>query len=194
MSQVVLVLDSPLDECEVRNRLTVFVKQFPVLQGQVSRDLKLAPYWKIPAKSGRDVTLTVRNADTPVSEASLLAHFENSVNAPFRDDMEHLAFHLFRDPERCLLAMAFDHRVFDARGAELFLNLFQQNLNTGSPAVSGDIAFTSTAALTQWSKKFLAGRNVNRRIIALSRSQHPRALPVPRERRQRVTGIISVLH
>lgn len=178
LSQVVLVLDSPLDACEVRNRLTVFVKQFPVLQGQVSRDLKLAPYWKIPTKSGRDVTLTIRNADTPVSEASLLAHFENSVNAPFRDDMEHLAFHLFRDPERCLIAMVFDHRVFDARGAELFLNLFQQNLNTGSPAVSGDIAFLSTAALTQWSKKFLAGRNVNRRIIGLSQAT-PTALPVP---------------
>jgi hypothetical protein len=180
MSQVVLMLDAPLDELEVRNRLNAFVKQFPVLQGHVSRDLKLAPYWKIPAKSRRDVTLTVRHADTPLSRESLVAHFAKSANAPFQDDNEHLAFHLFNDHERCLLAMAFDHRIFDARGAELFLNLFQQNINNGSPAASGDIAFTSTAALTQWSKKFLAGRNANRRIIGLSKSS-PRALPISRD-------------
>jgi hypothetical protein len=180
MSQVVLMLDAPLDELEVRNRLNAFVKQFPVLQGQVSRDLKLAPYWKIPAKSRRDVKLTVRKVDDRLSRESILAHFSISANAPFQDDIEHLAFHLFKDEERCVLAMAFDHRVFDARGAELFLNLFQQNINNGSPAASGDIVFTSTAALTQWSKKFLAGRNVNRRIIGLSKSS-PRALPVSRD-------------
>lgn len=179
-SQVVLLLGAPLDEREVRNRLNAFVKQFLVLQGQVSRDLKLAPYWKIPARAGRDVSLTIRNADSLLSRESILAHFEKSANTPFQDDKEHLAFHLLKDPERCLLAMAFDHRIFDARGAELFLNLFQQNMNNGSPAASGDIAFTSTAALTQWSKKFLAGRTVNRRIIGLSKSS-PSALPIPRD-------------
>jgi hypothetical protein len=180
LSQVVLLLDAPLDESEVRNRLNAFVKQFLVLQGQVSRDLKLAPYWKIPARPGRDVSLTVLNAEGLLSRESILAHFEKSANTPFHDDKEHLAFHLFKDTERCLLAMSFDHRIFDARGAELFLNLFQQNMNDGSPAASGDIAFTSSAALTQWSKKFLAGRTVNRRIIALSKSS-PRALPIPRD-------------
>ena len=44
--------------------------------------------------------------------------------------------------------------------------------------MSGDITFTSSMELTQWSKKFLAGRNVNRRIIGLSRST-PTALPIP---------------
>ena len=180
MSQVVLVLDGPLDESELRSRLHAFVKQFPVLHGHVSRDIRLAPYWKIPGKAGRDVSLTVRTAETPLSGESIIAHFEKSANAPFQDDNEHLAFHLFKDRERCLLAMAFDHRIFDARGAELFLNLFQQTANNGSPAVSGDIAFSSTAALTQWSKKFLAGRNVNRRIIGLSKSS-PWALPVPQD-------------
>jgi hypothetical protein len=179
MSQIVLLLDAPLDEFEVRNRLNAFVKQFPVLEGQVSRDLKLAPYWKIPAKSRHDVKLTVLNADNRLSRESVLAHFTASANAPFQYETEHLAFHLLKGPDLCWLAMAFDHRVFDARGAELFLNLFQQNINNGSPAASGDIAFTSTAALTQWSKKFLAGKNVNRRIIGLSKSS-PSALPLSR--------------
>ncbi len=179
LSQVVLLLDAPVDELEVRDRLNAFVKQFLVLQGQVGRDLKLAPYWKIPSKSGRDVSLTIRTADGPLSREAIIAYFEKSANTPFQDDCEHLAFHLVKDAERCLLAMAFDHRIFDARGAELFLNLFQQNMNNGSPA-SGAITFASSAALTQWPKKFLAGRTVNRRIIALSKSS-PRALPVPRD-------------
>jgi len=177
-SQVVLLLDAPLDECEVRSRLNTFVKQFPVLQGQVSRDLKLAPYWKIPSRSKRDITLTVAHGDTLPTREAIVAHFEKSANTPFQEDKEHLSFHLLSGRERCLLAMAFDHRIFDARGAELFLNLFQQNMNAGSPAATGEIAFTSTAALTQWSKKFLAGRTVNRRIIGLSKSS-PRALPIP---------------
>jgi hypothetical protein len=180
MSQVVLELDGLLDESEVRSRLNAFVKQFPVLQGHVSRDIKLAPYWKIPGKSGRDVSLTVRNAETLVSGESAFAHFEKSANAPFQDDNEHLAFHLFKDRGRCLLAMAFDHRIFDARGAEMFLNLFQRSVKSGSSTVSGDIAFTSSSALTQWSRKFLAGRTVNRRIIGLSKLS-PRALPVPQD-------------
>lgn len=180
LSQIVLLLDAPLDEVEVRDRLNAFVKQFPVLQGQVSRDLKLAPYWKIPAIAERNVTLTVVKTDNLLTRESIVAHFEKSSNTPFQDDKEHLSFHLLKDRERCLLAMAFDHRVFDARGAELFLNLFQQNMNNGSPAASGDIAFSSSAALTQWSKKFIAGRTVNRRIIGLSQSS-PRALPIPQD-------------
>jgi hypothetical protein len=75
--------------------------------------------------------------------------------------------------------MTFDHRLFDARGAESFLHLFQQTLNSAAP--SGDIAFTSSSALTQWKQKFLAGRNVNRRIIALAKSS-PHALTPPEGR------------
>ena len=75
MSQVVLELDGLLDASEVRSRLNAFVKQFPVLQGQVSRDIKLAPFWKIPGKSGRAVSLTVRDADTSLSGESISAYF-----------------------------------------------------------------------------------------------------------------------
>ena len=179
MSQVVLMLGAPLDEHEVRRRLIVFVKQFPVLQGRVSRDIKLAPYWKIPAKARGEVTFTVHNVDDRMSGELILPCLEKSVNTPFQNDNDHLAFHLFTGHERSVLAMAFDHRIFDARGAEMFLNLFQRSLTNGTPTVSGDIAFASSSALTQWSKKFLAGRNVNRRIMALSKTATPEALPIP---------------
>jgi hypothetical protein len=108
----------------------------------------------------------------------LKPYLEKSVNRLFRDKKDHLAFQLFTSSGRSALSMTFDHRIFDARGAELLLNLFQQRLNNGGDPAPGDITFTSSMALTQWSKKFLAGRNVNRRIIGLSRST-PTALPVP---------------
>lgn len=178
-SQVVLQFDSPLDEDEVRTKVSQFVDQFPVLQGSVGRDLKLAPYWRIPSKSGHEVTFVVHRVDDRSSGNAFLPSLEQSANTAFRDDNDHLAFHLFTGYERSMLAMTFDHRILDARGAELFLDLFQLSLKKGAPKVSGDIAFASSPALTQWSKRFLAGRNVNRRIMTLSKTSTPEALQLP---------------
>ena len=179
MSQVVLQFDSPLDENELRTQVSRFVNQFPVLQGSVGRDLKLAPYWRIPSKGIHEVTFVVHRADDRMSGREFRTFLEKSANTAFRDDNDHLAFHLFTGRERSMLAMTFDHRILDARGAELFLDLFQASLNKGAPRVSGDIAFASSSALTQWSKRFLAGRNVNRRIMTLSKTSTPEALPLP---------------
>ncbi len=179
MSQVVLLLRGPVDEQDVRTRLNGFVRRFPVVQGAVARDAKLAPYWKIPAVAARDVPFSV----TQVASADPGAVFPllvQSANTRFRDDNEHLSFHLIRDGGKSVLAMAFDHRIFDARGAEMFLDLFQRSLEQHD--VPGDIAFASSAALTGWRRKFLAGRNVNRRIIALSRASVPAALPIPEKK------------
>jgi len=178
LSQIVLLFDAPVDEQEVRTSLNRFLKQFPVLEGSVTRDFKLTPYWAIPAKSGRDAALVVHHVDDASSWQVLRPYLEQSVNRPFRDKKDHLAFQLFTSRDRGALSMTFDHRIFDARGAELLLSLFQQRLKNGGAPVPGDITFASSMALTQWSKKFLAGRNVNRRIIGLSRST-PTALPIP---------------
>jgi hypothetical protein len=179
MSQVVLQFDSPLDVNEVRTQVSRFMDQFPVLQGSVGRDIKLAPYWRIPAKGGYEVTFVVHRVDDRLSGNAFLHFLEKSANTAFRDDNDHLAFHLFAGSERSMLAMTFDHRILDARGAELLLNLFQLSLNKGASRVSGDIAFTSSSALTRWSEKFLAGRKVNRRIMMLSRTATPEALQIP---------------
>jgi hypothetical protein len=179
MSQVVLQFDTPLDEDEVRAQVSRFVDQFLVLQGRVGRDLKLAPYWKIPAKVGHEVTFVVHRVDDGLSGNAFLPALERSANGAFRGDNDHLAFHLFNGRERSMLAMTFDHRILDARGAELFLDLFQLSLKKGATRVSGDIAFASSSALTGWSKRFLAGRNVNRRIMTLSKTATPEALQLP---------------
>ncbi len=179
MSQVVLEFDSPLDENEVRAHVGRFVDQFPVLQGNVGRDLKLAPCWRIPSKGRHEALFAVHRVDERTSGNAFLSSLEQSANTAFRDDNDHLAFHLFSGSGRSMLAMTFDHRILDARGAELFLDLFQQNLKKGAPRASGDIAFASSSALTNWSQKFLAGRNVNRRIMSLSKTATPEALKLP---------------
>ncbi|MEW6602622.1 MAG: hypothetical protein AB1499_16735, partial [Nitrospirota bacterium] len=46
MSQVVLLLDSPLDPAELQKRLSRFVDEFPVINGSVARDINLCPYWR----------------------------------------------------------------------------------------------------------------------------------------------------
>ena len=179
MSQVVLMLNACLDGQEVRERLNRFVRNFPVLEGTIGRDWKLSPYWKVSQASQRDVSFFATPLSDLSAPASLLPLVEKTANRRFIDDREHLVFHYFKSRDRSALALAFDHRIFDARGAESFLNLFQQSLGTGQPG--GDIAFSSTRALTEWMKKFLAGRNVNRRIIALSKSS-PIAIPLSSEK------------
>lgn len=174
--QIVLTLNTQLSEQTLRNSLNHFAKQFPVLQGTVARDFKLTPYWKIPASIERDVRLNVSYVPESSSPEFLFSELVKNANSPFPDGDEYIDFHLFTSGERSTLAMRFDHRLFDARGAESFLNLFQSSL--GDSASSGDITFTSSAELTEWKSKFLAGRNLNRAIIALSKST-PRSLPVP---------------
>jgi hypothetical protein len=179
MSQVVFQFDSLLDENVLRTQVSRFVEQFPVLQGSVGRDFKLAPFWRIPAHGRHETTFVVHHVDDRLSGNAFLPFLEQSANIPFRDDNDHLAFHLFAGHERSMLAMTFDHRILDARGAELFMDLLQVSLKKGVPTVSGDIAFASSSALTQWSKRFLAGRNVNRRIMTLSKTAIPEALQLP---------------
>ncbi len=176
MSQIVMLLNGPLEEGEARKRLGAFVCQFPVLEGSVARDFKLTPYWKIPLKHMDRLSLTAVRVPDIGSLSSLLPFLERSANSSFVDERDHIAFHLFSDSQRSALSMTFDHRIFDARGAESFLNLFQQSLDDGK--LSGDITFTSSQELTEWMGKFLAGRSVNRRIIALSKSA-PRSFPFP---------------
>ena len=173
--QVVLLLNDPLSEETVRNRLNIFVKQFPVLQGKVARDFKLTPYWKIPASMKQDVSLNASRIPEDSSPECLISELVQHANSPFPDNGGYIDFHLFTAGERSALAMRFDHRLFDARGAESFLYLFQRSLEDNT--TSGDISFTSSMELTEWRSKFLAGRNVNRAIIALSKST-PRSLPV----------------
>lgn len=175
MSQVVLVLDSVIDGAVLKSRLKQFMGQFPIVQGSIARDFNLAPYWKIPKKAEINLNFNFHNVS---DEKDLLTLLDKCVNKPFKTNSEHLAFYLVNiGNQKSCLAMTFDHRLFDARGAESFLKLFQQYLNDNFE-VFNDILLTAPAFLSEWIKKFYAGRNVNRKIVALSKTP-PDFLPVP---------------
>lgn len=178
MSQVVLVLDSVIDGAVLKSRLKQFMGQFPIVQGRITRDFfNLAPYWRIPKKAENNLNFNSHNfTDTE----ELLALLAECVNKPFKTDSDHLAFHLIQIGKRnSYLVMTFDHRLLDASGAESFLELFQQYFgNNNDSEISKGISLTAPAHLSKWMKKFLAGRNVNRKIVSLSKNP-PEVLPIP---------------
>ncbi len=177
MSQVVLLLDSAISHSELQMHLGRFISEFPVVNGSISRDINICPYWRMLGKTEGALNFASYNC---ADERELLLLLAECANRPFKDDTEHLAFHLINiENQKSCLAITFDHRLFDARGAESFLGLFQQYLESNSgPAVSSGVSLTGPAHLSEWMKKFLAGRNVNRKIISLSK-QPLAALPVP---------------
>ena len=183
MSQVVITLDGALDEVKVKSSLSRFTKKFPVLFGSIARDYNLAPYWRIPPQKDFDLNFNSYDLASFSSNKDMLRSLEESVNRQFRDGNEHTAFHLLgTNKQRSCFAMTFDHRLFDARGAEMFLDLFQRYLSEeNNSGITEDFNFTAPADLSQWMEKFQAGRNVNRKIVALSGTS-PGALPLPPEK------------
>ncbi|MCK5504699.1 MAG: hypothetical protein KAJ10_06030 [Thermodesulfovibrionia bacterium] len=179
MSQVVITLDGALDGTSVKNSLNRFVKKFPVLFGSTARDYNLAPYWRMPPEKDFNLNFNDHHLDR-ASSGDVSSILEESVNRQFKNDNDHVAFHLIRTGvEQSCFAMTFDHRVLDARGAEMFLDLFQQyitgNCNSG---IADGFNFTASADLSDWMEKFYAGRTVNRKIVSLSKLS-PGALPLP---------------
>jgi len=121
-SQIVLELDGLLDEQRFKDAVERFASGFPMLNGRASRNWMLEPYWKNPPKS-KSVGIRVE-VHRPAKE-EIFQTLETCVNTPFGHACEYVVFHLLYPSDRsCLLAMAFDHRLLDARGAEQFMLLF----------------------------------------------------------------------
>jgi len=178
-SQVVFMLDTPPDEERFTSSLKRFLALFPVIGGSVSRHYTLTPFWKIPKNGGPPpVGLTVTRLPEGAGEADVMDVLTRCINTPFKGRHEHLAFHLVYGSGVQCVAMTFDHRLFDARGAESFMNLFQEYLSSGEQAgVADGVRLTQKLDLRDWRDKFLAGQTVNRRMIALSR-EAIRSLPL----------------
>lgn len=163
-SQIVLELDRPISKEDLRDRLRLTARAMPVLSGAPARDINLAPYWKAPIVSSAgalDPTVHFPKSDSP---EHVLPCLVGTVNEPFASDSEHLKFHIVypKLSNRCLLAMVFDHRLFDARGAEMFLDAVHKN---EPPPLEPE-----PAHLDRWARRFRAGRHVNRTLAAMSGS------------------------
>ncbi len=179
-SQVVFVMDSQIDEDHLRQCLDRVVHELPILTGSISRDINLAPYWRIPRTIDRSIGLTVTCMEDTEAIEDVIYMLEEGVNRPFDSDSDHLCFHLIHlGNRRSILAMTFDHRLLDARGAEAFLYLLREYIaGNGRTDISDGIPLVAPAFLSNWMEKFYSGRNINRKVRALTR-QVPDALPIP---------------
>lgn len=165
--QIVLDLRGAFDENRFRESVQSFVAQFPVLGGRPSRDWTLAPYWKFPAP-GTPVPVILEF--TTVSEAELFSALEKSANTRLPGTRTHLGFRVFHvSAERHVVAVQFDHVLFDASGAEAFLGLLHR-WSSGEDCREriAQIALREPAHLDHWMERFQAGKQLVRLIRKLA--------------------------
>jgi len=181
-SQIIFELDGSPSEDDFRNCLGSLIKKHPVLHGRPSRDYNLAPYWKISfTKQRQPLPLKISYLDDTSSEANIFSVLERIANLKFIGDQEHLFFHLIYAENKTYVAMTFDHRLFDALGAEAFLEMLQNEWkNKDNSFCNKDIIVPlESAHLCNWRRKFIAGQQANRAFLKMGENAPPRVLPLP---------------
>lgn len=182
VSQIVWQLAAPLDQASFSDAMCRFAASFPVFLGRAARAWNLAPYWKT-----RTVRRVPRVATFSLSAAqcddpnALIAQFAQSAHARPADANEtpYLHFTHFETALGCFLVMTFDHRLFDARGAEMFMAEFQRFWEQGTLP---EVRFSAPSQLHHWADKFRSGRVVNRRFLRLAEPGTIRILPADAKR------------
>ncbi len=167
-SQIILFLKDRLDAERLRPLLARTTAEMPVLQGRVARAWNLCPYWKIDSSSDSKLLLT-EETRTGISRDEIVDCFQTKVNQKFTGRREHLRFHLLHvDGGRSCLAMHFDHRLLDAYGAELFLELLTRTAAGEDAGLRDKIKLVEPPSLGDWRRRFKAGQKVNRLRLALA--------------------------
>lgn len=176
MFQVVLELDGAPVEGELRECLSRLIRKYPLLHGRSARDYNLVPYWKMPS-TGQAAPFSF-NVHLLGDGADVFSLLEREANVPFNSEQEHLAFHLIYAGKKSFVATIFDHRLFDARGADAFLNMFQEEfIEKGN--CSRKISLGEPSHLGRWCEKFRAANRFNQTFSRLAKNAPSRVLPLP---------------
>ncbi len=190
LSQLVLDIAGHLDDRLVRGHLQGVVEKYPPLHGRIRRDLTLCPYWRMPRNTGANPRVELNATFLPgfqeFGEVAVTQALEDAVNTPLGGPHDHVAFSVLNLPDNTSrFVMTFDHRLFDARGAEMFLHRIQEHY--AHPDLKPNpvhIAPTYPAHLDNWKDKFLAGQTVNRFFLKLSELDMA-VMPMPGVNRNR---------
>lgn len=160
--QIVAELAGALNEKMFRRHLTSYCESFPHLWGSVRRAFNLAPYWRVAKRLGRPGVKIVFRRVGAFDEAFSL--FCAELNTPFDRHEACLRVLCVRSSNKTLVGYTFDHRLFDARGGELFLDGFRYFLEKG--CLRETAALDGGAGLDHWREKFAAGKKINRAHLA----------------------------
>ena len=177
ISQIVLALKGRPEPSEFRERIINFIQRYPITSGRQARDYNLAPYWKTYPSSSIQQRVKIHELEDSAEYSDILSILEQEMNQSFSTKKEHLVFHLLRTKDSAYVAMTFDHRLLDARGAEIFLNMFQQEYS-GQRDKYKMVSLTEPAHLSRWKDKFEAGKKVNRAFQHFKKGS-PAILPLP---------------
>jgi hypothetical protein len=164
-SSLIFTLDSRLPSEALRARIAKVFEKLPQLHGESKRDFaNLAPFWR-PGASADEAEFPFETLSAD-SDAELDVILRKTLNRPFRGGNEHLAFFQIGRGDNDILVMTFDHRILDARGAETFSRLLSED---GLKSADG-VKTTAAPELRNWAAKFAAGRDVQRKIIKMTKT------------------------
>lgn len=186
--QIALFLEGAPDLDRLAAAFKTYCDRFPLLWGGPARCWCLAPYWKSPAAAdeGRPIHIGRGTLPEGATQADVVRQIEALTNrhAAKRGWRTALDF-LQVGASECVLVFSFDHNLFDAVGAETFINLYFRHAN----GEAGDAEFpparqTASAQLDQWSQKFKSGQKINRMMRRLAEGATS-WLALPHDARQR---------
>jgi len=163
-SQLVLELNGEPDFDRFNDAVQRYASAFPVLQGRAVRGWQLAPAWKIPRRT-RSIRVPVAKQflppETPFDVVT--KRLGQCVAVKSGTPGRYIGFNLIYTTQKTYLAFRFDHRLFDARGAELFIQGLIHFLNTGEPPTHTDIP-AQKLSLSPWIEKFKSGQKIVRML------------------------------
>ncbi|MCK5541339.1 MAG: hypothetical protein KAI40_01515 [Desulfobacterales bacterium] len=156
-SQLVLVLKGYLDQDYLGQRLSLILSKSPFLKGRVKRAWHLAPYWISEQQSFDSKDMRFFKI-TSGGKKDLDSIIQDCARTPFKDDKTLLDFDLIHFKKQTYLIMRFDHKMFDARGAEALLEYILDKQNHYK-----EYNLPSQGAnLHSWKSRFLSGQCINR--------------------------------
>ncbi len=182
MFLIAIFLDGAPDGGRISRAFQGFCARFPVLQGTPARCWCLAPYWRQPAASDPARPAPVDHMELPEGAGitDIIQHIERLVNTHAARAEWMAALDILQSGRgQCLLLFSFDHILFDADGAEAFIDLFMRHLNGETDEAEIPTPRpTADAHLDQWRRKFRSGQKVNRMMRRLAAGETA-WLPLP---------------
>jgi hypothetical protein len=182
---VSVYLEGVPDEQELKRRFVLFCRQFPVLRGRDARCWCLAPYWKYSSSRPPRVPEEIRIGGGVLPDGGTQAEFLDlvgqvvnrySLTPGWRVGIEFLRT---LEGTRSMLLFLFDHGLFDAKGADAFIQLFLQQVNGQQASLSDtELRPRADAQLEGWIRRFKSGQKANRCLLKLMNAQTA-YLPLP---------------
>ncbi len=154
---LVLVLDGILDKINFIKILKSALSNTSFVKGTTRRAWHLAPYWAPSPYTFDNDDMGFFDLETK-DQKNIDATIQTCAGTPFKDDKTLLGFDLVHCNRQTYIIMRFDHRLFDGRGAESFLDYIldasKQNLPYQLPSQG--------PKLHSWKDLFFSGQCINR--------------------------------